>query len=78
VDVCFPPKALRVEVSGNLAENGEGFRGAPNEGRGLEAVSKEVVGTRTAPRRSLFACDIPHRLLLRASLAKPTFAALRF
>src|SRR5262249_15736722 len=41
-------------------------------------VSKEVVGVHVLLTRSLFACDILRRLLLRVSLAKPTFAALRF
>jgi MFS family permease len=41
-------------------------------------VKKEVVGTRALLTRSLFACDILHRLLPHVSLAKPTSAGVRF
>src|SRR5271157_1486991 len=44
----------------------------------LRAVTKEVVGIRVLPTRSLFACGILRRLLRRVSLAKPTSAPLRF
>ena len=43
-----------------------------------EHFTKEVVGIRVLLTRSLFACDILHRLLLRVSLAKSTSAPLRF
>ena len=42
------------------------------------AVSKEVVGIHVLLTRSLFDDGILRRLLLRVSLAKPIFAALRF
>jgi hypothetical protein len=42
------------------------------------SLTKEVVGIHVLLTRSLFASDIPHRLLLRVSLAKSTSAPLRF
>src|SRR6516164_8270755 len=44
----------------------------------LQEVTKEVVGIHVLLTRSLFGDGIPRSLLLRVSLAKPTFAALRF
>jgi hypothetical protein len=41
-------------------------------------VNKEAAGIRVLLTRSLFACDILHRLLPRVSLAKPTSAPERF
>ena len=41
-------------------------------------VNKEAAGIHDLLTRSLFACEILHRLLRRVSLAKPTFALLRF
>ena len=57
-------------------------RGAPTEtlgtkGRALQEVTKEAVGIHVPPTRSLFACDIPRRLLQRVSLAKPTSVPVR-
>src|SRR5262249_46013067 len=51
---------------------------ATPEGRALQDVSKEVVGIHDPLTRSLFGDRILSRLLLRASLAKSTFAPLRF
>jgi hypothetical protein len=44
----------------------------------LRAVTKEVVGLHVLLARSLFGDGIPRRLLRRVSLAKATFAPLRF
>ena len=50
-----------------------GRRGDPRK-----AVTKGVVGIHVLLTRSLFACGILRRLLLRVSLAKSTSAPLRF
>ena len=52
--------------------------GQPPKGRALPDVSKEAVGIHDPLTRSLFGDRILSRLLLRASLAKSTFAPLRF
>ena len=44
----------------------------------LRAVIKELVGIHVLPKRLLFACDIPRRLLRRVSPAKLTSAPLPF
>jgi hypothetical protein len=49
-----------------------------DQARVLQAVSKQGVGTHVFLKRSLFACGILHRLLLRVFLRKPTSAPLRF
>ena len=49
-----------------------------NEGRTLQEVTKVLGGIHVLPSRSLFACDIPRRLLRPVSLAKSTSAPLRF
>jgi len=43
----------------------------------LQEIIKEVVGIHVLLPHSLFGDDIPRRLLLRVSLAKPTSAPLR-
>ena len=52
--------------------------GMLNEGRTLQAVSKEAAGIDPILPRWLFGGGILRRLPWRVSLAKPTFAALRF
>jgi hypothetical protein len=47
-------------------------------GAGIGSVIREVIGIHVLLIRSLFACDIPRRFLLRVSLAKPTSAPVRF
>ena len=73
-------KNARLELSGNSAENGEGFRGRGSEPKGtdLQEITKEVVGTHALLTRSLFGGSIPRRLLLRVSRVKLTSALLRF
>jgi len=44
----------------------------------IPLLIKEVVGIHVLQTRSLSGGGIPPRLLLRVSLAKPTFALLRF
>jgi len=44
----------------------------------LQEITKEVAEIDILLTRSLFAGGIPHRLLLRVSLVKPTSAPLRF
>jgi hypothetical protein len=41
-------------------------------------ITKEVAGLHVLLKRSLFACNIPRRLPLRVSLAKPLFVRVRF
>jgi hypothetical protein len=72
-------KNVRLKLSGNSPENGEGF-----SGRGLERkvgsckkVSTEVVGTRVLLRLSFFACDILRSSLPHVSSVKSTSAPLR-
>ena len=75
-----PNFSLSLKIFRNLCDLGDlcvsqfpGRRGDPRK-----AVTKEVVGIHVLLTRSLFACDILRRLLLRVSLAKPTSAPLRF
>src|ERR1700746_2293530 len=49
----------------------------PNRERALRAVTKDVVGARALPTRSLFGDGILRRFLRRVSAAKPTSAPLR-
>ena len=44
----------------------------------LQETTKEIVGIHVLLTHSLFACDIPRRLLLRVSLARPPSAPLQF
>ena len=83
IEVALPGlsgKNVRLELSGNSTENGQEFRGRGGEpkGRELQEITKEVVGTRALPTRSLFACDILYMMLPRVSLVKQTSAPLRF
>jgi len=48
------------------------------EAEELQEITKVPVGIHVLQTRSLFGDGIPRRSLLRVSLAKPTFALLRF
>jgi hypothetical protein len=57
---------------------GLGPRCPLNDTQRAARISKEVVGIHVLATHSLFACDTPHRLLQRVSLAKAISAPLRF
>ena len=66
---------LVLVVVGLRTETRSRSRKPFNEGTALQTVIKEVVGIHVLLTRSLFACDILRRLLLRVSLARSDFCS---